>query len=142
MNKKSGITLASLVVYLVLFVGLTAFVAAISTNMNERLFYNRGQAINYTNLDKLQYNIENSSLKSDDVSYLDDKVVYSNGDIYEYDESRKTVLKNEGILCSNVESFTCTVSVVEGVKQLKIDVSFNKYLNITEKVIISSVEVI
>lgn len=142
MNKsnKSGITLASLVIYIVLFTSFTVFVSITSTNMNERLFNNRGEAINYSSLNKLQYNLENSSLESQDVVVTSNEVSYSNGDTYVYNEADKVIYKNDGILCLNVESFTASLETGTNTKKLTIDISFNKYLNTMAKTIITCVE--
>lgn len=142
MNKstKSGITLASLVIYIVLFTSFTVFVSFTSTNMNERLFDNRGEAVNYSNLNKLQYNLENSSLESQDVVVTSNEISYSNGDTYVYNETDKVIYKNGGILCLNVESFTTSLETGINTKKITVDVSFNKYLNIMAKTIITCVE--
>lgn len=139
-SKKRGITLASLVIYIVLFTSFTVFVSITSTNMNEKLFDNRGEAINYTNLNKLQYNLENSSLESQDVVVTPNSISYSNGDNYVYNESDKVIYKNNGILCLNVENFTVTIDTGVDTKKVTVAVSFNKYLNILEKTVITCVE--
>ena len=97
LNKKSGVTLASLVIYIVLFTSFSIFIAATSANMNNKLFDNRGEAINYSSLNKLQYNIENSSLNSNNVSLVSDALTYSNGDSYSYDSEKNVVYKNGGM---------------------------------------------
>ena len=139
-NKKNGITLAALVIYLGLFTVFTLFVSGISSNMNERLFNNRGEAINYTSLNKLQFNIEESALNSEDISVSSNSIDYSNGDSYVYDATNKIIYKNGGILCLNVDSFTVNIEAGTNAKKLTIDITFNKYLNILTKRIISCVE--
>lgn len=141
-SKKIGVTLSSLVLYVVLFTSFTIFVSSISSNMNERLFDNRGEAINYSSLNKLQYNIENSAMSSTDVVVSESEISYSNGDTYVYDSTNKVILKNGGILCLNVESFTATIESGINTKKVTLGVAFNKYLNSMSKTIISSVEVI
>jgi len=139
-KRKSGITLVSLVVYIILFTSFTLFVSGISSNMNERLFDSRGEAINYTSFNKLQYNLENSSLGSNDVVVTDNQISYSNGDNYRYDEQRGIIYKNEGILCSNVGSFVTNIEAGINTKKITLDVTFNKYLNSISKTIITCVE--
>lgn len=140
MKNKRGITLSSLVIYIVLFTSFTIFVSTLTTNMNAKLFDNRGEAINYSNLNKLQYNIEDSSLSSNAVLVDENKISYSNGDNYVYNAEDKTIYKNEGILCKNVESFLVTLETGVNAKKLTIEVTFNKYLNEMTKTIISCVE--
>jgi len=139
-GSKSAITLASLVIYMVLFTTFTVFVSIISNNMNERLFNNRGEAINYSNLNKLQYNLENSALNSKDVVVSGNQISYSNGDRYYYDMQQKIIYKNDGIICLNVESFNANVDTGINTKKLTVNISFNKYLNVMTKTIICSVE--
>ena len=139
-NKKRGVTLSSLVIYIILFTSFTIFVSNVSSNMNERLFDNRGEAINYSSLNKLQYNIDDSSLKSDNVTISTNKVSYSNGDVYTYDSVKKVILKNGGVLCQNVESFSAIAEEGTNTKKVTMVVGFNKYLNTMTKTIISCVE--
>ena len=139
-NMKKGVSLASLVLYLVLFTAFTAFAASISTNVNEKLFDNRGKAINYSNLNKLQYNIENSALESQDVVLSGNVVTYSNGDVYKYDSDKKVILKNGGVLCQNVDVFGASIETKTTAKKVTIGVSFNKYMNELSKTITSCVE--
>ena len=139
-NAKNGITLVSLVIYITLFTTFTLFVSGISNNMNERLFSNRGEAINYTNLNKLQYNFENSALNSNDVILNGNQISYSNGDNYWYDTTQKIIYKNGGVLCLNVENFWATVDENLNEKKVTVNVSFNKYLSTMTRQIITSVE--
>ena len=141
-NKKSGITLTSLVIYVILFTAFTVFVSRISNNMNERLFNDRGEAINHSTLNKLQYNLEASAFGSKDVFVQQNQISYSNGDTYVYDESTKAIYKNEGILCLNVESFNVSMETGINAKKVIINISLNKYLNTISKTVISCVEVI
>lgn len=141
-KSKMGVTLVSLVLYLALFTGFTVFVSVIMTNLNNNLFDRRGEAINYSNLNKLQYNIENSSKNSNDINIDINKIEYSNGDIYTYDAEKKILLKNGGILCMNVDDFTFNITEVESGKKLELEVSFNKYLNVVKRDIITFVEAI
>lgn len=141
-NTKNGVTLASLVIYIVLFTSFTIFVSITSTNMNGKLFDNRGEAINYSYLNKLQYNIENSSMESQDVTIEDNKIIYSNGDIYTYNSDEDIIYKNDGILCLNVSDFTANIEAGSNTKKLTLNISFNKYLNVIQKSIVTCVEAI
>ncbi len=139
-SKKRGITLAALIIYLALFTGFTVFVSAMSSDMNERLFDYRGEAINYSDLNKLQYNIENSAIQSTDVDIYPNQISYSNGDTYIYDNNAKVIYKNGGILCQDVAAFTVNLEVGENVKKITINTTFMKYLNKLERTIVSCVE--
>ena len=138
--KKRGITLSSLVIYIILFTSFTIFVSSISSNMNERLLVSRGEAINYSSFNKLQYNINDSAMKSSDVTITSSSITYSNGDSYTYDSTNKAILKNNGILCQNVNNFSVTLGTATNAKKVTIIVGFNKYLNTLTRTIISCVE--
>lgn len=139
-SSKKGVTLASLVIYIMLFTVFTVFVSAMSSSMNERLFDNRGEAINYSTLNKLQYNINDSALQSYDVVISENTISYSNGDNYVYDNQKNIIYKNGGVLCSNVEEMSVSIETAINIKKVKLTVSFNKYLNTMTKSIISCVE--
>lgn len=139
-SRKTGITLSSLVIYIVLFTTFTIFVSNVSSNMNERLLDNRGEAINYSSLNKLQYNIDDSAISSTDVSIDANMITYSNGDSYVYDSTNKVILKNNGVLCQNVDSFSVTLETGTNGKKVTIEIGFNKYLNTMTRTIISCVE--
>ena len=140
MNNKKGVTLTSLVIYLVLFTIFTVFTMNISTNINESLFNDRGEAINYSNLVKLKANIETSALNSNDVLTLDNKITFSNGDEYQYNENGGNIKKNGGILCTNINSFNVSILEQNSSKKIDINVGFSKYLNEVNTEIISIVE--
>lgn len=141
-GTKKGVTLASLVIYIVLFTSFTIFVSITSTNMNGRLFDNRGEAINYSYLNKLQYNLENSAMNSQDVSIAENEITYSNGDRYTYNSNESIIYKNGGILCLNVSNFSTVLETGVNTKKLTLNITFNKYLNVIDKSIITCVEAI
>lgn len=140
MKNKSGITLTSLVVYLVLFTIFTVFSMNLSTNLNEGLLNDRGASINYSDLIKLKTNIEISALNSNDVTYNNNQLSYSNGDIYRFDAIRNVVLKNGGVLLSNVSAFNTTLTEANSSKKVSILVTLNKYSNILNFEIVNCVE--
>ena len=140
MKSKKGITLASLSIYLILFTIFTVFAMSVSTNMNEGLLNNRGEAINKTGLIKLQANIQDSALNSTDVTLTNGKITFSNGDIYEYSQIKSIILKNEGILCSNILGFEPSIEELTNAKKLTIELTFNKYLNNVSTQVIALVE--
>lgn len=139
-SRKRGITLSSLVIYIILFTVFTVFVSFVSANMNERLFNSRGEAINYSSLNKLQYNLENSALDSQDVQITGNQISFSNGDNYVYNEEEKIIYKNDGILCLYVENFSANIETGINTKKVSINITFKKYLNVIAKTIIICVE--
>lgn len=140
-NQKKGVTMASVVVYVILFSVITAVLSLIYTNMNEKLFNDRGKAINSTAFNKLQYNINSSAINSTDVSLTYSNIVFSNGDTYIYNKEKGIILLNGGIVCTNVEDFDVSITTLNNVKKVNIDIKYKKYINELEKTIISCVEV-
>ena len=138
-NLKKGVTMASIVVYVILFSIITVVLSLVYTNMNEKLFQDRGRAINSTAFNKLQYNINASALASSNVTITGNVINYSNGDSYIYYEDK--ILLNGGVICSNIEEFNVTLTTLNNVKKVTYDVKFSKYLNEFEKNIVSCVEV-
>jgi hypothetical protein len=103
--NKSGITMVSIVIYVVIFFIFTVFAVAMSTNMNYKTLSDKGEIFINEQFEKLQYNLVKSSKSSDSVDNILGKITFSNNDEYKYDIDKKQILKNEGVLVSNVESF-------------------------------------
>ena len=139
-DSKRGITLVSLVVYVLLFTTFTVFVATTSSNMNERLFDSRGEAINYSSLNKLQYNLDDSARASHDVMVTGNTISYSNGDNYVYDNVKNVIYKNGGILCSNIQNLDISLENGINVSKVTLTVEFSKYLNVMTRTLVSCVE--
>ena len=105
MNRKSGITLSSIVIYVALFFVFTVFAITMSTNMNYKAMEEKANIYVYEQFDKLQYNIISSAKESSSVDDIYSKIVFSNNDEYSFDNDKKVILKNGGVLVKNVESF-------------------------------------
>lgn len=104
MNKK-GISLVSIVLYVVLFFIFMTFAIAMSSNINYQTLSEKGEIINNESIDKLQYNLVNSALNSESVEKGTTYISFSNGDIYVYDSESKRLFKNGGLLIQNVNQF-------------------------------------
>lgn len=126
---KKGITLTALVIYLVLFFGFTAFVVTITSKYNEKVFIDRGVAVNITELNKLEYNLTISKSKSSSFSKIGANIVFDNNDIYSYDSNKKAILFNNGILISNVDACTFTVNSINKGTHLVVNITLKKYLS-------------
>lgn len=105
MNKKSGLTLTSMVIYVSLFFLFAVFAVAMSTNMNYKAMDEKAKIYIYEQFDKMQYNILSSAKSSTNVDTIYGKIVFSNNDEYSYDSNKKVILKNGGVLVRNVEKF-------------------------------------
>ena len=142
MNKR-GITMTSIVIYVVLFFVFTSIAIAISSNMNYESLSEKGNIINNEGIQKLQFNMLNSAKKSDAIYNINGKIVFSNNDEYYYDNENKKILKNDTVLISNVENFNIMdskefVADVSQYKSIAIDITLKKYGNEkSEKMIFS-----
>lgn len=105
MNKKSGLSLTSIIIYVALFFIFTVFAIAMSSNMNYKAMQEKADMYIYEQFDKLQYNLLASAKDSTSADNIYEKIVFSNNDEYLYDSQKKVVLKNGGVLIKNVERF-------------------------------------
>ncbi|MDO4283327.1 MAG: hypothetical protein Q4D02_06770 [Clostridia bacterium] len=131
MNKR-GITMTSIVIYVVLFFIFTSIAIGISSNMNYESLSEKGNIINHEEFQKLQYNMLNSAKKSNEVYNINGKIVFSNNDEYDYNEEDKTILKNDHVLIQNVENFSILpsndlVEIKDPNKGVAIEVTLKKY---------------
>lgn len=147
---KKGFTLVSLVLYVMLFFTFTVFATAISTNLNHKVLSEKGRVIVNENYIKLYTNLINSAKKSNSVDIIDNKIVFSNGDLYEYNSDNKELLKNSGNLAQNMESFSVTdlasvlgssnnINDIDLAKCFSLNVTFKKYNEVISKDIIVTV---
>lgn len=103
--NKSGITMISIVIYVMLFFVFTSFAILLSTNINYKTLSDKGDIWVNEQFQKLQYNLLTSGKSSDNVDKITERIVFSNNDEYTYDSDKKQILKNGGVLVSNVEYF-------------------------------------
>lgn len=128
-NKKRGITVTSIVLYVILFFLFTSVTTVISSRFNKNLFNDRGNAINVTAINKLEYNLLNSANNS----YMASKVVngnkttitFSNSDTYVFDLDDKVIYKNGGKLIKHIKA--CEINYNN--ELVDIDITLNKYTN-------------
>ena len=107
MNKKSGLTMVSIVIYVVIFLALAMIISGVTMVMDSNSLKDKGIIFCEEQLNKLQYNLVVSNENSKgDITKIENKLVFENNDMYEYDSSTKTIYKNGGILIQNVEEFS------------------------------------
>lgn len=102
MSKKSGLTMASMILYVVLFFIFISFAISISTNMNYKILTQKGDMYINEEYDKLQYNLFKSAKASTSISFIQGDIVFSNNDIYHYDSDKKIIYKNNAVLVDSV----------------------------------------
>ena len=142
---KKGITITSLVIYVVLFFGFTIITTSVSTNFNRNILQEKANININENILKIQSNLLNSSKKSTTITSSNNEIIFSNGDIYKLDKNRKVILKNEGVLCdfvSNLEildNSEVTTNIIEDSKMIAINVTFEKFdITNSRKIVISA----
>lgn len=129
LSKKSGITVTSIVVYVILFFAFTTTIILISSRFNSSLFDDRGRSINITAINKLEYNLLDSANNSYSVqSSLGDgttTLTFSNSDIYVFDLNDNIVYKNDGKLVKHLKE--SEISFEDNL--ININITLNKYTN-------------
>ncbi len=151
---KKGITLVSIIIYMVLFFTFTVFAISVSSNLNRNVLMDKGSAEIEEEYSKLYINMFSSAKNSNSYnisSKSEGKVIsFSNGDSYLFDVYKGYVYKNEGILCRDlnqaniIESTelvgtTLTQNVLSNLNSLCLNVSFGKYSQILEREIVVTV---
>lgn len=123
MKRRSGLTLVSIVLYVVLFFAFTTFAILMSSNMNYKVMTEKGNIYVCEQRDKLQANILNSAAQSDWTQVDNTTLTFSNNDKYEYDQEKKVIKKNNGILVKGVEecNFELSVSDIKNINTVNID---------------------
>jgi hypothetical protein len=147
---KNGFTLVSLVLYVMLFFTFTVFATAVSTNLNRKVLSEKGIVMVNDSYMKLYTNLLDSAKKSTSVDIIGSKLVFSNGDLYEYNSENKKILKNSGNLVQNAESFSVkdlasilgplnNINDIDLNKCFSVNVSFKKYNETINKDIVVTV---
>lgn len=129
LKSKRGITVTSIMVYVLLFFAFTTIATVISSRFNKNLFNDRGNAINVTAINKLEYNLIDSASNSYNVDVVANgnnrTLTFSNSDVYVFDNDNNVIYKNGGKLVKFVKE--SKVKIQEDV--IAIDLTLNKYTN-------------
>jgi hypothetical protein len=104
-KSKSGMTMASIVLYVALFFIFTVFAISMSTNMNLKALSEKGNVIINEEYQKFEYNLLKSSKNSLSFDIIGEKITFSNNDEYLFDLATNTITKNGGILLRDVTDF-------------------------------------
>ena len=102
---KNGISMITLIIYVVLFFVFSAFAVTMGTNINYQTLVQKGSVYVNEQMQKLQYNLVFSAKNSKTVDNISGRIVFSNNDEYYYDSVNKKIYKNGGVLVDEVESF-------------------------------------
>lgn len=132
MSKKTAITMMSLVIYVTLLSALTGIALAVSNNLSDTTFYDKGIAQTMTNYEKVLYYLNKSAMESDTCSTTDTTITFSNGDSFSYNAEKAEVYMNSGILCKNISAFN--IGNFEN-NLVNIDITLEKYTNTMDRTI-------
>lgn len=144
---KKGITLISIIIYLILFTTVTVFAVSVSSNMNRNIMMDKGLSIIELDYSKLYTNLFNSAKDSEYYRLIDKKIYFSNGDEYSFDIESGKVYKNSGILIETLSNFsnlgveniantTIDRNVLSHSSSLYINIELKKYNNTLKRDII------
>lgn len=129
LNNKKGITVTSIVVYVILFFAFTTTITTISSRFNSSLFDDRGKAINVTAINKLEYNLLDSAKNSHNLVYSVNgqnvTLEFSNLDVYVFNLTDNVVYKNGGKLVKHLKAAEVTYQD----NLINVDLTLNKYTN-------------
>ena len=132
MNKK-GITMVSIVMYVVIFFALTAIATSVTIAMNSNSLTDKGKIYVQESEIKLKNNLLHSFENSDGITTINNKLIFSNNDEYYYEPENKIIYKNGGILIQNVEEMTFELDNHKGLLSLDLNakvIKFNQEKNI------------
>lgn len=124
MNKKRGLTMMSLVVYVVLLAAFTGVALTVSNNLSNSVFADKGIAYDMTNYEKIMYYLNKSAMESSSADATSSTVTFSNGDKFEYNATKNELKMNGGVLCRNV--YTFSIGDIQN-NLLNIDITLKKY---------------
>lgn len=125
MSKKSGITITSLIIYVVGLTLFLSFITTISVVFSSSFFQKQGELIISKEMFKINMYFSELAKDSTDASNIGEKLVFNNGDYLSYDG--KNILKNDKKILGNVSNILYNVSEKNGFKVLTITVTFSKY---------------
>ena len=125
---KKGITVTSLVIYVVSFFTLLTITLSFNTNMTKLNFNKRGLINNYKDVGIVNVNLLKSSKESKEAYKLGDSLVFSNDDEYFWDKNSQKLYKNKKLLCKNVKDFTYSINEESNkTKKIALFISYNNY---------------
>lgn len=126
MSKKVGMTMMSLVVYVVLLAVFTGIALTVSNNLSSSVFLDKGIAQNTTNYEKVLYYLNKSAMESASATVTTTAITFSNGDVFSFDTSKGRLYMNSGVLCNTVSEFD--IGNIEN-NLVNIDITLAKYTN-------------
>lgn len=129
MNNKSGVTMVTIVMYVVIFFALTALATGVTMAIDSNSLQDKGKIYISEAEIKIKSTLASSIRNSDSVEVINNKLVFSNNDVYYYDSSKNIIYKNDGIFIQNVTNMEFSVeTVVENyVYKVRLNATIEKY---------------
>jgi len=126
MKYKKGITIASIVIYVILLFAFTTLALNVSSNMSNGMFDDKGFAINLSNYDKAMYYLNKSAIGSNSIAVTENTLTFSNGNVFEYDSQMQALYYNQGILLNDVTGFNI---INDDINVYNIQIQLTSYSN-------------
>ena len=118
MRKNSGITLIMLIIYIILTLLVLGMLSVLGMNFRKNLNSTNEQTIRDIEFDKLNLQLLKETKTEGNVINESEsnstKIVFSNGNVYTYNEAEQTVYLNENIkIAEHIEACTFKIKSVE-----------------------------
>ena len=143
MNNNKGITLVSLIGYVILTITVLAVLTSLSIHFRRNLKDMDTKTIQDSNFDKINLQMLEETKASGNSINIDEtttqKIVFTNGNTYTYDSNELAVYLNDNIeVIDNVTLFNATVEEKTTKQILKLKVTINEKERIMEYIVNTS----
>ena len=133
MRKNNGITLITLIIYIILTLLVLGMLSVLGMNFRKNLNNTNEQTIRDIEFDKLNLQLLKETKTEGNVINESEsnstKIVFSNGNVYTYNEAEQTVYLNENIkIAEHIEACTFEINSIE-----TNDETFNETRSYTDK---------
>ena len=142
MRKSKGITLISLIVYIILSIMVLSILTVLSMNFRDNINNLDESTVQDTEFDKLNLQLlketktENNLV--DEEQTTSNKLAFTNGNIYTY-ENNSIYLNNNIKIAENIEIFSIQVSNENNKQKIKVSVTTEGKTRTTEYIVLSEI---
>lgn len=137
MRKKTGITIVSLIVYVVLLASITGIAAMVSTSFNGNVLEEKGETAGLANILQVIYEVNESAKNSYNLTITTEgnntTFIFSNGDKFEFNDTLKVLYKNGGVICDNITYFLLFNNITGTSSHYSLYLKTNKYNSVIER---------
>ena len=142
MKKNRGITLISLIIYIILSIMVLGMLTVLSTHFKDNIGNLDISTVHDTEFDKLNLQLlketktENNYIDQEQTTTM--KLVFTNGNTYTY-ESDAIYLNDNIKIAENIEAFSFEISNENNKQKIKVTVTIDGITRTTDYVILSEV---